>query len=308
MKILVTGGAGFIGSHVVDRCIADGHSVCILDNLSTGVQENINPKAKFFKLDLQSDHVENLIATEKFDVIFHLAAQIDVRKSVDNPAFDASTNIVGSLNLYQSAQRYGVKKIIFSSTGGAIYGEQDFFPATEEHPCRPISPYGIAKLSNEHYLYYYKEVWGMNYICLRYANVYGPRQNPHGEAGVVAIFAERMLSGKHPMINGEGKQTRDYVFVADVADANLRALKHPASGIFNVGTGVENDVNVIFRELRKHLAPDCPENHGAAKAGEQKRSVISYAKIEKAMGWKPTVQLAEGLKLTAEFFKRKHKK
>jgi UDP-glucose 4-epimerase len=199
-----------------------------------------------------------------------------------------------------------VKKIIFSSTGGAIYGEQDYFPADEEHPMRPLSPYGITKLCTEKYLFFYKAVYGINYVILRYANVYGPRQNPHGEAGVIAIFCNKLLKGEQPVINGDGKQTRDYTFVGDVVKANLLALKYDGSNIYNIGTSIESDVNKLFLELRNHLNPSCPEQHAPAKVGEQQRSVISYKKIEKELGWKPTVQLEEGLRLTAEYFKKKY--
>ena len=258
MNILVTGGAGFIGSHIADAYIAEGHNVIIVDNLSGGVLENVNPKAKFYQLDVRSEKLEDVFQKEKIDVVNHLAAQMDVRRSVSDPKFDASVNVLGGLNIFESARRHRVKKIIFSSTGGAIYGEQDYFPADEEHPTRPISPYGISKLCIEKYLFYYKTVFGINYIVLRYANVYGPRQNPHGEAGVIAIFCNKMLKGEQPVINGYGKQTRDYTFVGDVVKANLLALKYDGSNIYNIGTGIEADVNKLFLELRSHLNPSCP--------------------------------------------------
>ena len=305
MNILVTGGAGFIASHIVDAYIADGHKVIIVDNLSTGFMENINPQAKFYQLDIRSEKLEDVFQKEKIDVVNHLAAQMDVRRSVSDPKFDASVNVVGGLNLFESAKKHKVKKIIFSSTGGAIYGEQDYFPADEEHPTRPLSPYGITKLCTEKYLYFYNAVYGMNYVILRYANIYGPRQNPHGEAGVVAIFCNKMLKGEQPVINGDGKQTRDYTFVADVVKANVAALQYNGSNIYNIGTGIETDVNKLFLELRSHLNPSCPEQHAPAKAGEQQRSVISSKKIESDLGWKPTVQLEEGLRLTAEYFRKK---
>ena len=306
MNILVTGGAGFIASHIVDAYIADGHKVIIVDNLSTGFMENINPQAKFYQLDIRSEKLEDVFQKEKIDVVNHLAAQMDVRRSVSDPKFDASVNVVGGLNLFESAKKHRVKKIIFSSTGGAIYGEQDYFPADEEHPTRPLSPYGITKLCTEKYLYFYNAVYGMNYVILRYANIYGPRQNPHGEAGVVAIFYNKMLKGEQPVINGDGKQTRDYTFVGDVVKANIAALHYNGSNIYNIGTGIETDVNKLFLEIRTHLNPTCPEQHAPAKAGEQQRSVISSKKIESDLGWKPTVQLEEGLRLTAEFFKNKY--
>jgi UDP-glucose 4-epimerase len=305
MNVLITGGAGFIGSHIADAYIAEEHNVVIVDNLSGGVLENINPKAKFYQLDVRSEKLEDVFQKEKIDVVNHLAAQMDVRRSVDDPKFDASVNVLGGLNLFEFARKHRVKKIIFSSTGGAIYGEQDYFPADEAHPMRPLSPYGITKLCTEKYLFFYKAVYGIDHVILRYANVYGPRQNPHGEAGVVAIFCNKMLKGEKPFINGDGKQTRDYTFVGDVVKANLLALKHDGSAIYNVGTSIESDVNKLFYELRSHLNPSCPEQHAPAKAGEQQRSVISFKKIEQELGWHPTVQLDEGLRLTAEYFKKK---
>jgi UDP-glucose 4-epimerase len=273
--------------------------------LSGGVLENINPKAKFYQLDIRSEKLEDVFQKEKIDIVNHLAAQMDVRRSVADPKFDASVNVLGGLNLFESAHKHRVKKIIFSSTGGAIYGEQDYFPADEGHPMRPLSPYGITKLCTEKYLFFYKAVYGINHVILRYANVYGPRQNPHGEAGVVAIFCAKILKGEKPLINGDGKQTRDYTFVGDVVKANVLALKHDGSAIYNVGTSIESDVNKLFYELRNHLNPSCPEQHAPAKAGEQQRSVISFKKIEQELGWHPTVQLDEGLHLTAEYFKKK---
>ncbi len=305
MNILVTGGAGFIGSHLVDAYVADGHNVVVADDLSSGVKENLSPKAEFCQLDIRSQEIAQVFQRHSFDVVNHHAAQMDVRRSVADPKFDASVNVIGGLNIFESARQSGVKKIIFSSTGGAIYGEQDSFPADEEHPVRPLSPYGITKLVTEKYLYYYKEVHGIDHVVLRYANIYGPRQNPHGEAGVVAIFAKKMLQGENPVINGDGKQTRDYTYVGDVVRANLLALKYSGSNIFNIGTGVETDVTQLFRILRALLNPACPEEHGPAKIGEQLRSVISSAKIQRELGWRPSVSLSEGLKMTAEFFKNK---
>jgi UDP-glucose 4-epimerase len=306
VNILVTGGAGFIGSHVVDAYLNDGHNVFVVDDLSTGTRENLSPKVEFIHLDIRKREVEQIFQRVPFDVVNHHAAQMDVRRSVDDPQFDASVNVLGGLNIFEAAKNHGVKKIIFSSTGGAIYGEQDSFPADEQHPVRPLSPYGIAKLATEKYLFFYKAVHGIDYIILRYANIYGPRQNPHGEAGVVAIFAKKMLEGQTPTINGDGKQTRDYVYVQDVVRSNLLALKYAGSEIFNVGTGVETDVNQLFRLLRARLNSSCDEVHGPPKQGEQRRSVISSKKIGETLGWRPQVDLAEGLRLTAEFFKKKY--
>lgn len=303
MKILVTGGAGFIASHVADAYIEAGHAVTIVDDLSSGRKENIHPKATFHRMDIRSAEIDRVFADGGFDVVSHHAAQMDVRRSVADPAFDASVNVLGGLNIFEAARKHGVRKIIFASTGGAIYGEQDYFPADENHPTRPLSPYGITKLTTEKYLFYYKQVYGIDSVVLRYANIYGPRQNPHGEAGVVAIFASRLLSGEQPLINGPGTQTRDYTYVADVARANVFALSYSGSDVFNVGTGVEHDVNFLFEHLRRAIRPSCAEEHGPAKAGEQLRSVITSEKLYRTFGWRPMVFLEEGLVLTADWFR-----
>ncbi len=308
MNILVSGGAGFIASHIVDAYIALGHAVSVIDNLSTGKKENLNPKARFFEADIRdAAAVRRAFAGEKYDVVNHHAAQIDVRRSVADPAFDASVNLVGALTLFDAAVASGVRRVIFASSGGAIYGEQDVFPADETHPTRPISPYGVAKLSTEQYLHFYAVAYGVVSVCLRYANVYGPRQNPEGEAGVVAIFASRMLAGGQPLINGDGKQTRDYVFVRDVASANVLALSRTTPAILNVGTGVETDVNRLFASIREATGARCEERHGEAKLGEQQRSVLDNRKIRKELGWAPSVSLDEGVVATVEYFRNRRK-
>ncbi len=304
MNILVTGGAGFIGSHIVDSYIAENHNVIVIDNLSTGKIENINPKANFYKIDINSDELEAVFQNYQIDVINHHAAQIDVRVSVDDPIFDASVNIVGSLKLYELARKYRVKKIIFASSGGAIYGEQIYFPADEEHPLAPCSPYGITKLTNEKYLFYYHTVHNIDFVSLRYSNVYGPRQNPFGEAGVVAIFIKKMLLGEQPIIHGDGNNTRDFVYVSDIVQANLIALGSNIKGVFNVGTGIEHNVNYIFKKLKELTNSNASEFHGPPKIGEQRRSVLSYEKFKKQTGWEPKINLDEGLKLTVDYFKR----
>ncbi len=306
MKILITGGAGFIGSQIVDEYVRLGHQVSILDNLSTGRTMNINPAAKFCEADIRdAARVKEVFEQEKFDVMNHHAAQMDVRRSVEDPVFDASVNVLGVLTLLEQCMKTGVKRIVFASSGGAIYGEQDYFPADELHPTRPISPYGVAKLTTEHYLFYYKAVYGIDSVSLRYANIYGPRQNPAGEAGVVAIFTTKLLSGQQPVINGDGKQTRDYVFVGDVVQANVLALQCEGSHVFNIGTGVESDVNQLFHHIKKSTRSSASENHGAAKMGEQMRSVLTAEKIQQQLGWEPTVSLAEGLERTVEYFRTK---
>ena len=304
MNILVTGGAGFIGSNIVDAYISEGHNVVIIDNMSTGVKDYINPKAKFYELDVCDAGISKVFEENKIDLINHHAAQIDLRKSVDDPAFDINVNIAGSVNLLQNAIKNGVKKFIFASTGGAIYGEHDYFPADEEHPTRPYAPYGINKMCVEKYLYYYNHVYGLDYVVLRYANVYGPRQNPHGECGVIAIFTDKILNGQQPLINGPGDQTRDYVFVNDVVNANVLALEAKGPVIYNVATTKETDVNYIFNRINHFAGTNLEEKHGPAKLGEQKRSVLSYEKINKELGWAPKTSIEEGLKITTEFFKK----
>lgn len=308
MKILITGGAGFIASHIADAYIAAGHDVVIVDDLSGGRRENVPAKATFYQMDIRDPGIKDIFAGHKFDAISHHAAQMDVRRSVTDPAFDASVNVLGVLNLLEAARHHGVRKVIFASTGGAIYGEQDYFPADEQHPTRPLSPYGITKLTTEKYLYFYQATYGIESVVLRYANVYGPRQNPHGEAGVVAIFASRLLKGEQAVINGDGKQTRDYTYVGDVVQANLHALTYQGSEIFNVGTGIEHDVNFIYRQLARTLRPDAREEHGPAKSGEQMRSVITSEKLFRAVGWRPMTTFEDGLRLTAEWFRSHHKK
>ncbi len=305
MKIAVTGGAGFIGSHIVDTYIGLGHEVVILDNLSTGREENINPRAKFINVDITEPEIRKIFERERFDILNHHAAQVDVRTSVRDPLFDLKLNILGSVNLYEAAKDTGVKKIIFASSGGTVYGEQYQFPADEKHETVPVSPYGITKLTNEKYIHYYHIAYGLEYCIFRYANIYGPRQNPHGECGVVAIFINKMLNGEQPVINGDGKITRDYVFVGDVAAANALALNDNVTGIYNIGTGVEADVNYVFNTLRKLTGSGCEEVHGPAKPGEQMRSVCSYEKINKQHGWEPKYNLSEGLAVTVESFKNK---
>ena len=306
MKILVTGGAGFIASQIADAYILEGHEVHILDNLSTGFEKNINPKAIFINSDITSQSILSLFKKERFDVVNHHAAQIDVRKSVNDPIFDANTNILGTVNLLQAAVKTGVKKFMFASTGGAVYGEQEYFPADEKHPTNPVSPYGITKLSIEKYLFFYKIEYKLNYTILRYANVYGPRQNPFGEAGVVAIFTNKLLKNENPIINGDGEQTRDYVFVEDVVKANVIALNDNTSDIYNIGTGVETSVNELFAKLNQISGNKASEKHGPAPKGEQARSVITSDKLYKQFNWKPSIKIEEGLKKTFESFKSKN--
>jgi UDP-glucose 4-epimerase len=303
MRILVTGGAGFIASHVTDAFVAAKHQVSIIDDLSSGKKENLNSKATFYHLDVQDPGVADVMRREQPEVLCHHAAQMDVRRSVADPVFDAKVNLIGLLNLLEHGRQHGLKRVLFSSTGGAIYGEQDVFPAPETHKTEPVSPYGVAKLASERYLFFYSVAYGISYAALRYANVYGPRQNPHGEAGVVAIFAEKLLRGEQPIINGDGLQTRDYVFVGDLVRANVAALTADFTGAINLGTGVETDVNTIFRHLRALCGSTALEQHGLAKPGEQQRSVIDSNLAQRVLSWRPQVSLQDGLRETLAFFR-----
>ncbi len=303
MKVLVTGGAGFIGSHVVDGYVAAGHEVLIVDNLATGKRTNLNPKARFFELDILDPKTAALIRDERPDVLNHHAAQMDVRRSVADPIFDATTNILGTIGLLDAARQAGVKKVLFVSSGGAAYGEQEIFPAPESHPTWPVSPYGVSKRSGELYCHFFMAEYGQKFVAFRYANVYGPRQDPHGEAGVVAIFSGKMLRGEPVTVNGDGKQTRDYVFVGDVARMSLLALETDATGPVNIGTGVETDVNQLAETLREVSGSRSEITHGPAKGGEQRRSVVDIGRAASVFGWRPEVSLKEGLGRTVEFFR-----
>ncbi len=302
-RIVVTGGAGFIGSHVADRLVADGRQVAVLDNLSTGRREQVPAAAQFYPYDINSREAYEFITAWRPQVLIHHAAQMSVRHSVADPLFDARENILGSLNLFQAAVRAGVHKIIFASTGGAIYGDAAPVPARETDPAQPECPYGVAKLAVEHYLHFYRREYGITPIALRYANVYGPRQNGLGEAGVVAIFIEKFLAGQQPVINGDGLQTRDFVFVADVVAANLLALEHPAAGIFNIGTGRETDILTLYRKLQALCASPLDPVHGPAKPGEQRRSALNARLAQEVLGWQPAVSLDDGLARTVAAFR-----
>ena len=305
MRILVTGGAGFIGSNVADAFIERGHDVAIVDDLSSGSRANVPKAAELLESSIAASELHQLFESFRPDVLCHHAAQIDVRRSVADPAFDAEINVVGTIRLLELCREFRTRRVLFASTGGAIYGEQDFHPATEAHPARPISPYGVAKLSVEHYLHYYAVEHGFRSACLRYANVYGPRQNPHGEAGVVAIFASRLLRGEAPTINGDGAQTRDYVFVGDVVRANLLALEKDLSGAFNVGTGVETSVNALYDAIRGAVGTDIAPLQGPGKPGEQQRSSLDARALERATGFRPETPLVEGIRATVEYFRGK---
>ncbi len=305
MKVLITGGAGFIGSHVADALILAGHTVAIVDDLSTGNRAWLPPKAAFYELDIRSDELGGVFAAERPDAVSHLAAQASVGRSVTDPAFDASVNIGGGLNLLDCCRRFDVRRMIYSSSGGAGYGDTDLIPTAEDHPTRPASPYGITKVAMEQYLEAWGALWGMNGLSLRYANVYGPRQNPQGEAGVVAIFCSRLLAGQPLVINGDGFQTRDFVHVSDVAAANLLALERAdVAGRVNIGTGVETSVNAICDGLSKAAGSRVETVHAPERPGEQRRSCLSPKLAERLLGWRPTVLLDDGLAQTLAHFRK----
>lgn len=303
MKIVVTGGAGFIGSNVADAYVAAGHEVLVLDDLSSGRKENVPSAARFVLCDIGSDTTDEVIRTFRPEVVNHHAAQINVRASVADPAFDAQVNVLGTIRLLESCRRHGVRKVVFASSGGAGYGEQQVFPAPENHPTRPVSPYGAAKIAAELYLHFFRVEYGLGVTALRYANVYGPRQDPHGEAGVVAIFCERLLKGQTAIINGDGEQTRDYVFVDDVVRANMAALDRGDGVSVNIGTGVETSVNTIFRTIRSLAGSAQAEIHGPPMPGEQRRSCLENLLALEELGWYPETSLEEGLARTVSFFR-----
>lgn len=305
MRILVTGGAGFIGSHIADQLLDEGHEIAVLDNLSSGKRENIPGGARFYELDVRaSDVVKEAFEEFRPEAVTHQAAQMDVRRSVREPDFDAEVNVLGTLRLLENCVKHGVRRFVLASTGGAIYGDQTHFPAGEDHPEYPVSPYGVSKLAAERYLHFYSIQYGLSYTALRYANVYGPRQDPHGEAGVVAIFCRNLAADSPSTINGDGEQTRDYVYVGDVARANVLALEpEAASGPYNIGTSVETSVNQLYDSLRKTAGKKGLEaQHGPAKPGEQMRSSVDPAKAERRLGWRAKMDLEPGLEKTLRFF------
>ena len=305
MKVLVTGGAGFIGSHVVDAYLEAGHEVVVIDDLSHGKRENVPPYLQFYHLDIRDKtQLRLLFQLEGFDVVVHQAALANVRESMERPDVYAEVNIIGSINLLEASKDFGVKRFIYASTGGAVYGEPLYLPVTEEHPINPLDPYGASKHTVEHYLYLYHANYGLPYVVLRYPNVYGPRQDPFGEAGVIAIFTGRMLAGQPVTINGDGTQQRDFVYVGDVARANLLALTRGDNGIFNLGTGKPVDVNTIFAKLKELTGYPHEANYGPAKKGEVYRIYLDASKAKASLGWEPQVDFDEGLRLTVEYFEK----
>ena len=303
MKILVTGGAGFIGSHIVDAYVDAGHEVVIIDDLSTGHARHVNPRARFLKMDVRDPELQDLFAAEGFNIVNHQAARGDVRASMEDPEGYADVNIRGGIHLLECSRRSGVSKFIYASTGGCVYGEPQYLPADEQHPIAPRDPYGASKASFELYLPLYSLNYGLRYTILRYPNVYGPRQDPFGEAGVVSIFIGQMLRGLQAVINGDGEQIRDFVYVADVVEANLLALEKGDDQIYNLGWGRGISINEIFRRLQTLTGYRLAEVHGPPKLGEVRRSVLNATKAQQELGWRPTVEIEEGLRRTVEYFR-----
>ncbi len=302
MRILVTGGAGFIGSNVVDRFLELGHEVAVFDDLSTGFREFVHPKARFYAGDLaDAAAVDRCVTDFRPELVDHHAAQIDVRKSVSDPVRDARVNVLGSIGLLQACTRHGVRKVVYASTGGALYGEGRQLPATEDHPVNPEAPYGASKHTVEHYLYLWRHLHGLDYTVLRYPNVYGPRQNPHGEAGVNAIFIGLMLRGKRPRIFGDGNAVRDYLYVSDVVDANVLVLEQGSGEMLNLGTGIGTSVNDIVRELQALIGFKEDAIHDPARPGEVQRIYLDASRARRLLGWEPRVGFTDGLRKTVEW-------
>jgi UDP-glucose 4-epimerase len=302
VKVLVTGGAGFIGSHVVDGLIDEGHSLVVVDDLSTGKSEYVNPQARFYELDICSPDLDQVFAQEQPELVNHHAAQADVRRSIADPGFDAEVNIIGSLNLLECARKQGVKKFIYASTGGAVYGEPVYLPCDEDHPINAFCPYGVSKHTVEHYLYLYSQNYGLEYTILRYSNVYGPRQDPFGEAGVVAIFSRQMVHGEQVVINGSGEQERDFVYVSDIVQANLLTMAKGGGQIYNLGCGVGTSINELFAMMKDISGYAGEPVYGPPKPGETFRIYLDAGKARRELRWKALVGLEEGLRRTIDFF------
>ncbi len=308
MKILLTGGAGFIGSHVVDRLIANGHDVAVVDNLATGSRENVNPKAGFYELDVAAPSLRGIFDEERPEVVNHHAAHANVTRSMRDPMLDAASNIIGSLNLLECARAVGVRKIVYATTGGALYGNPKHLPADESHPIQPPSNYGVSKFAAELYMRVYADTYGLTYTALRYANVYGPRQEPHGEAGVVPIFAKAMMGGERPKIFGDGAKTRDYVHVSDVAEANLLALQYGDNESFNIGTGIETTDFEVFDAVRRALGIEMDPMYADKRPGEVERIALDCSKARRLLRWQPRLSFAEGIAATIPFYQERYGK
>jgi len=305
MRIMVTGGAGFIGSHVVDRYIELGHEVAVVDDLSTGREANLNPRARFFREDICSPQLAAVFGEFRPEIVNHHAAQVNVRRSVEDPVHDASVNILGSINVFRCAGESGCQKVIYASSGGAMYGEPERIPADEDTPVRPLCPYGCSKYAAEKYLFLFADLYGFRATTLRYANVYGPRQDPHGEAGVVAIFSETMLAGKRPSIFGDGSKTRDYVFVGDVVEANVLALETGDGRSYNVGTGRRTSDDEIFEAVRRAVGSEVRPIYTDFRPGEVRHIALDSSRIAREMGWSARTPLEEGVPVAVEYYRAK---
>lgn len=303
MKVLVTGGAGFIASHIADRFINDGYEVIIVDDLSHGNEENLNPKAKFYKMNIGDPELASVFDAEKPDYVNHHAAQNSVMVALEKPTLDAQSNIMGSLNLLQLSHKHEIKKFIYASTGGAIYGDPEYIPADEKHPVNPLTPYGVTKHTIEHYLYIYGRNYDMKYTVLRYANVYGPRQDPYGEAGVMAIFTQKMLDGEQPTIFGDGTSTRDYVYVGDIVEANMLALDRGNRGIYNIASNKETSVNDVFKHLKAESGFKADVIYGPARKGEVYRIRLTNDMAKEGLGWTPKIGIEEGIRRTVDYYR-----
>jgi len=303
MKVLVTGGAGFIGSHVVDVLLAAGHQVCVVDDLSTGSRDNLAQGVDFYQVDIRDGRLAEVFRAERPEVVSHQAARANVRESFDKPLLYTDVNVLGSVNVLECCRRYGVRKVIYASTGGAVYGEPRMLPVAEDHPIHPMDPYGAGKHHVEHYLELYSVNFGIKFTVLRYPNVYGPRQDPNGEAGVVAIFTGQMLRGRQPVINGSGDQERDFVHVTDVARANLLALESGDGEILNIGCGRGTSVNTIFSVLAGLTGYRGAAAHGPAKKGEVYKIYLNAERARRLLGWSPQIPLEEGLASTVRYFR-----
>lgn len=303
MRVLVTGGAGFIGSHIVERCIKKGFYTVILDNLSTGKEENIHQGAIFYKEDVRSERLKDILLQEKVEMVIHQAAQIDVQTSIKNPQYDASVNILGTINLLEACREAGVRKVVYASSA-AVYGNPDYLPVDEGHPLKPQSGYGISKQVPEKYLRLYRELHGLDFTVLRYANVYGPRQDASGEGGVVAIFIDKLLKGETPTIYGDGEQTRDFIFVEDVARANLAALERGSGQVVNISTGVAVSVNQLFQMIKDCVGTETVPRYAPERPGDIKESFLAPLKAEEVLGWKAGIALQEGIRATVGYYRQ----
>ena len=304
MKIIVTGGAGFIGSHLVDKLIENKHQVAVIDDLSRGSEKNLNPKAEFYKIKIQDSEVSFVFKKENPDIVFHLAALINVQESIADPILYAENNISGSLNIFENCKKSNVKKIVFSSSGGAIYIEGAVIPTSEDSIESPFSPYGITKLAAEKYLQYYHKAFDVSFISLRYSNIYGPRQNSEGEGGVIAVFFDKMMKKEQPVISGDGKQTRDFLYVDDAVSANISAMESDKTGIFNISTGKETDINSVFKKIKDMTNSSFSEVYSPVLIKEQKRSCLNYEKAKVELNWQPKTDMDKGLSLLFQYLRK----